>query len=925
MQNVYRGFEVANFRNINSSQDGVCIKETSLVSKQIYCPESVLVNGENIHLSGGFDGDKYNGNITLVDLSTINHDLIIDGDLYCFNNATGNVHVKNSNVTVTGNLIAESIGFYGSGNSYLNIDSNSNLHVNGNVTLKGNGFSFSNWMYHHSHCVIDGILSVDGDFITESYSHITLNNNQAEIIVNGNFDGVYNETINKGVIEVGGNITDVKTADSATLILNGLDKQTIDGTDYSIVVVNNPNGVTFSKAIRVSTLFNHKGNQFTLYSNGNGSSFVDYDGDGLKDNVDPYPTVGNPCSISISADNESFGTVDSEAINTTGGSKVTITASPKEKCYFVKWTDQSGQVLSTENPYTFIAKTNQSIVAVFAKRSRNITTNVENGYITTPSYMVEVDSLVTFTVVPNQGYVIEDGSLKINGTTIENNSFIMPDEDVVISAVCARNENYFNLKDSINNAKYYKKSDYTTESYKELTKAISVAESYLYNNVSKEDSEYASGTIEVAINHLERADNKPTTTYYFINNKSWHEVYAYTWYYELNGAATNSKDWPGEKMNLVGINDEGYDVYSIDVSSDMDYIIFSTGSSQEQTIDVLFADYEGNNAFSLSDNMQNNHYLVKGKNYSESLFVGHSLSLGGNIGINFYINVPDEDVNAGRVKVNFAWNVEGTKKTYSVALGSYDKYELGYKASCPVPVAEMTYDVTATIIVNDIPLDHTDTYSAQKYAKVILNNEDSFKDKYIAAENKKGRNGEQRYSDLITLIQTMLDYGSKAQIVFNRDTEHPANEGNEYFSDEDYPVSADMVTVSEEKMNMDLTEYGLRYKGSTVVYLSETSIRHYYYVDDWDCFNKIKDSITFDGETVTYTEKDDAIYFEKKGVSAPNLDTPYKLTFKDESCKFAVNDYIRHCLESDTVSDNTKALVRATYRYNVAANVFFEV
>ena len=126
-------------------------------------------------------------------------------------------------------------------------------------------------------------------------------------------------------------------------------------------------------------------------------------------------------------------------------------------------------------------------------------------------------------------------------------------------------------------------------------------------------------------------------------------------------------------------------------------------------------------------------------------------------------------------------------------------------------------------------------------------------------------------------------------------------------------------------MDMDLSEYGLQYKGSTVVYLSETSIRHYYYVTDWDSFNKIKDSVIFDGAAVGYTEKDVAIYFEKKGVSAPNLDTPYALTIKNKTCKYSVNDYIRRCLASDKVSDNTKELVKATYRYNVAANTYFEI
>jgi len=237
----------------------------------------------------------------------------------------------------------------------------------------------------------------------------------------------------------------------------------------------------------------------------------------------------------------------------------------------------------------------------------------------------------------------------------------------------------------------------------------------------------------------------------------------------------------------------------------------------------------------------------------------------------------------------------------------------------------MTYDVTATVTIDGVVQSIPDTYSAQSYAKVILNNENNFRETYISAENQKGRNGEQRYNDLIALVKTMLDYGTKAQVAFNRDIDNPANDGTDYFNDETYPVSADMITATEENMDMDLSEYGLRYKGSTVVYLSETSIRHYYYVDDWDSFNKIKDSVTFDEVSVGYKEKDGAIYFEKKGVSASNLDTPYTLTIKDKSCKFAVNDYIRHCLESTKVSDNTKVLVKATYRYNVAANAFFEV
>ena len=50
----------------------------------------------------------------------------------------------------------------------------------------------------------------------------------------------------------------------------------------------------------------------------------------------------------------------------------------------------------------------------------------------------------------------------------------------------------------------------------------------------------------------------------------------------------------------------------------------------------------------------------------------------------------------------------------------------------------------------------------------------------------------------------MLDYGTKAQVIFDCDTEHPANEGTDYFNYETYPVTSNMVTASEENMDMDL-------------------------------------------------------------------------------------------------------------------------
>ena len=655
-QTVY-ALEASNLRINNSSEDGVVINSSINISKSLENKSSKIINGKNINLSGNIVGD-YLGDLT------INNNSSITGK----HTVTGNVDFIGTTLNEGTNLIIK--GNVQTTKQYCQLTVNEEA----SIDIYGNLSSTYDW---GQNVIIKGNMSIHGD--VNLAAGITLESDDAIFEVFGDVVFMQAKDTKKGKCIIHGNLaTRGEFQNSSILELSGDKKQTVSFEKAATVIINNNSdeGIVFTRDINVTTLFNHNRNNFTLYNGGNKSSFVDYDDDGLKDNVDPYPTVGNGCTVNIQSNSDTFGSVSVNQINTNVGVEVSVSATPNYYYKFVKWTDENGNQISTNNPYTFIARGDKELVAVFAEK--------------------------------------------------------------------------------------------------------------------------------------------------------------------------------------------------------------------------------------------------------ESIVTGHSLSLNGDIGVNYYLDVADEDANNGNVKVDFAWNVEGTEKTYSVTLSSDDKYDLGYKASCLVPAAEMTYDITATVSIDGIALTNTDTYSVQKYAKAILNDDNNFRTLFIASENKKGRNGEQRYNDLITLVQTMLDYGTKAQVVFDRDTEHPANEGTDYFNDETYPVTSNMIAVTEENMDMDLSEYGLRYKGSTVVYLSETSIRHYYYVDDWDSFNKIKGSVTFDGVSVSYTEKDGAIYFEKKGVSASNLDTPYTLTIKDKSCKFAVNDYIRHCLESTKVSDNTKALVKATYRYNVAANAFFE-
>jgi len=99
------------------------------------------------------------------------------------------------------------------------------------------------------------------------------------------------------VLYVGGDVSGSMKYLNGKIVLNGTEQQNISNLNVSIIILNNSsnNGVVFTTPIFTSILFNHHNNIYTLYNNGSGSTFVDYDGDGLKDNVDPHPTIHESC------------------------------------------------------------------------------------------------------------------------------------------------------------------------------------------------------------------------------------------------------------------------------------------------------------------------------------------------------------------------------------------------------------------------------------------------------------------------------------------------------------------------------------------------------------------------------------------------------------------------------------------------------
>ena len=297
-----------------------------------------------------------------------------------------------------------------------------------------------------------------------------------------------------------------------------------------------------------------------------------------------------------------------------------------------------------------------------------------------------------------------------------------------------------------------------------------------------------------------------------------------------------------------------------------------------------------------------------------TFFSRHSLTLEGDIGENFFINVTDEELAQG-VKVDYEWG-DGNTASYTID-PERDRMVIDgvtlYKSSCPVPAAEMTFDVTATVAIGGTVME-SNVYSVRQYADVILS--DSYKESYIESHS------EDDYDKLETLVKSMLRYGSCSQTVFGV---RLADLADHDVSIADYTPDWSTVGAARMDMNTLLNSYGLKYEGSSLIYLEKTTLRHYFTVVDSSLYSGVT-SIKIGDYTVTPHTRAGYVCFDRPGVAAADLDELYVLSINDNDCgAYGALNYCNIAANHPTLTNaDEKALAAATYEYNAAANAYFE-
>ena len=283
------------------------------------------------------------------------------------------------------------------------------------------------------------------------------------------------------------------------------------------------------------------------------------------------------------------------------------------------------------------------------------------------------------------------------------------------------------------------------------------------------------------------------------------------------------------------------------------------------------------------------------------IFAGHSISLNGNIGMNYYL---DETTQGAQL------HCEWYNKTFdhTVTEADYDAASGYYKVQVNVAVAEMNCPVTATLTNADGD-SITDVYSVRDYADVILDSESDFSNGYVAA------NGAEKYGVLVDLIKKTLDYGAKAQTRFGVTDYELANTGVDYTME---LITANHIKTKKTDMTKDLDKAGLNYVGTSIVFLSQTTLRHYYVISDARLFALAKETANF-----TFVDKGQLICFEQKDISAAQLDVAQIFRLGDTTYNYSVLDYCKLVLADESKSQADRELAMATYWYNDAAKAYF--
>ena len=280
--------------------------------------------------------------------------------------------------------------------------------------------------------------------------------------------------------------------------------------------------------------------------------------------------------------------------------------------------------------------------------------------------------------------------------------------------------------------------------------------------------------------------------------------------------------------------------------------------------------------------------------------VGHSISLDGDIAVNFYMELSDSVV-AHRDTAYMHFTIPTGKTTTEQDIlvkgarivESDDKTYYVFK--CRVAAKEMTSEIKAQMIDGD---QHGTeyTYSVKEYADYLLEHADEREDLARA----------------VPLVKAMLNYGAYSQVYFDK---NPSALANADLKESEKIL--DNVTIDIADPVIGELPDGTTFEGATLSLKSETTLSLYFKSGE-------KLAFSCDGYTVEKATSADYQIARIRGIKAKHIGDILTLKINgSEAISYSPLNYCKNMLDGGTTNEKLINVVKALYFYRQAADAYF--
>lgn len=292
---------------------------------------------------------------------------------------------------------------------------------------------------------------------------------------------------------------------------------------------------------------------------------------------------------------------------------------------------------------------------------------------------------------------------------------------------------------------------------------------------------------------------------------------------------------------------------------------------------------------------------------------GNSLSLNGNIGVNFYMELDDGVLADSGAYLLFTY-ANGTTKKVLVQEARVDTQTAAgktyYVFPCEVAAKEMTDTILAQMHLSDGRTGKRYAYTVKQYADYLLEHTEE----------------QPAYEKAAPLVRAMLNYGAYAQLNFQHSLTTLANAN---FSESEKSVEQVTAQTLAAYRNQTVQQSDfVKLEGASLSLDSQTTLRLYF-----SCQGDaaIEDLRFFWGEQALTPQKSGNFYcVELSDIAAKNLGTAYtvRVTCGEASLdvQYSAMAYGYHVLQRDVSATRTQALkdtIAAMYLYYQAAKDYF--